>query len=143
MLFNSIEFLIFLPLSFVIFWVVFPKHNAQNVFILFVSYVFYGFWDWRFLILIAFTSLISYLSGILIEKYNINERKQKYILATNIILNLLILGVFKYCNFFIENLLLSFLWEFIQKFLEVMSLFVDIHVTACDLGVLQNTLNEL
>ncbi|WP_102408708.1 MBOAT family O-acyltransferase [Parabacteroides bouchesdurhonensis] len=104
MLFNSFEFLVFLPLVFLGYWFVFKPLKWQNLFIVFVSYLFYGWWDWRFLILIAITSLCSYLSGICLERNEGNRKKQKWISASNIILNLLILCLFKYFNFFSENL---------------------------------------
>ena len=69
-----------------------------------VSYLFYGWWDWRFLLLILFTSLCSYLSGVYLEKCAGNRSVQKWISAGNILLNLSILGVFKYFDFFTENL---------------------------------------
>ncbi|MBR5167932.1 MAG: MBOAT family protein [Salinivirgaceae bacterium] len=104
MLFNSIEFFIFLPIVFVLYWFVFNKNvKRQNVFILVASYTFYGWWNWRFLILIAFTSFCSWLSGFLIEEYRGDYRKAKCINAANIIVNLLILGVFKYYDFFIQS----------------------------------------
>ncbi len=104
MLFNSIEFLIFLPIVFVLYWFVFNKNlKLQNTFVLVASYLFYGWWDWRFLILIIFTSLCSWLSGILIEKYRENGRTTRLINAANIVLNLLILGVFKYYDFFVQS----------------------------------------
>ena len=104
MLFNSIEFLFFLPIVFVLYWFVFKRLKAQNLLILVVSYIFYGWWDWRFLLLIAFTSVCSYISGILIEDNEGKRKIQKIISASNIVLNLAILCVFKYYNFFIENL---------------------------------------
>ena len=64
----------------------------------------YGWWDWRFLLLILFTSLCSYLSGVYLEKCAGNRLVQKWISAGNILLNLSILGVFKYFDFFTENL---------------------------------------
>jgi D-alanyl-lipoteichoic acid acyltransferase DltB (MBOAT superfamily) len=67
------------------------------------SYVFYGWWDWRFLILIAMTTLLSYFSGIAISRYESDRKKQKWISISNIVVNLGILGVFKYYNFFAEN----------------------------------------
>lgn len=104
MLFNSIEFVIFLPIVFLLYWFVFNKNfKVQNLLVVIVSYIFYGWWDWRFLILIAFTTFCSFISGILIDKYEGNRKKQKLISASNIILNLLILGTFKYFNFFAEN----------------------------------------
>lgn len=101
MLFNSIEFLIFLPVVFLLYWFVFNRNlKLQNLFVVVVSYVFYGWWDWRFLLLIAFTSFCSWGSGILIEKYRDKPKKAKTINVLNIVLNLLILGVFKYYDFF-------------------------------------------
>ena len=101
MLFNSIEFAIFLPLVFLLYWFVFGKNlKLQNLFIVVASYVFYGWWDWRFLVLLAFTSLFSYGSGLLIEKRRNTPRKAKTVNVLNIVVNLLILGVFKYYDFF-------------------------------------------
>lgn len=70
MLFNSIEYLLFLPIVFLLYWFVFKPVRLQNLFIVAASYLFYGWWDWHFLLLIAFTTMCSYLSGILIEKLN-------------------------------------------------------------------------
>lgn len=106
MIFNSIEFLIFLPVVFVLYWFVFKKNlRLQNLFVVAASYFFYGWWDWRFLFLIAFTSLCSWGSGLLIKKKQDND-KSKAALAinvANIVVNLLILGIFKYYNFFIDS----------------------------------------
>lgn len=69
MLFNSIEFLIFLPLVFLLYWYGFWRNlRLQNLFIVVVSYIFYGWWDWTFLLLLFFTSVCSYLSGLWIGK---------------------------------------------------------------------------
>ena len=70
MLFNSLEFLLFLPIVFLLYWFVFRGRRLQNLLIVIASYVFYGWWDWRFLMLIALTSLCSYGSGLLIERYD-------------------------------------------------------------------------
>jgi len=107
MLFNSWEFAIFLPLVFVIYWLILDyalKHSPrqllwQNLFVVAASYLFYGWWDWRFLVLIAFTSLCSWGSGLKIAR----SPKPKLWLALNIVVNLLILGVFKYFNFFVDS----------------------------------------
>ena len=104
MLFNSIDFLIYLPIVFLLYWFIFKPLKWQNLFVVIASYVFYGWWDWRFLLLMGFTTLCSFLSGILLEKYERNRWIQKWISAGNITLNLLILCIFKYCNFFGENL---------------------------------------
>lgn len=103
MLFQSIEFLVFLPIVFILYWFVFKKLKVQNALVLVASYVFYGWWDWRFLILIAITSGFSYWSGLLIKNNEGKPRAQKWICAGNITINLLILCVFKYFNFFSEN----------------------------------------
>lgn len=104
MLFNSIEFLLFLPIVFILYWYVFKSLKWQNLFLVIASYIFYGWWDWRFLILIALTTLFSYISGYLISYYEGKRKWQKYISVSNILLNLTILGIFKYYNFFVENL---------------------------------------
>lgn len=107
MLFNSFEFAIFLPIVFLLYWFVFDyalskcKHQLllQNLFIVVASYIFYGWWDWRFLILIAITTVLSFLSGIGIEKAP-TQRGKKAVMIANIIVNLGILGIYKYYNFF-------------------------------------------
>lgn len=104
MLFNSYEFLAFLPIVFLLYWFVFRGQQWQNLLIVVASYLFYGWWNWRFLFLIALTSLFSYGSGLLLEHYEGQRRKQKWVSAANIVLNLGILGIFKYYNFFVENL---------------------------------------
>ena len=102
MLFNSIEFAIFLPIVFLLYWFVFSKNlKLQNLFIVVVSYIFYGWWNWRFLFLIAFTSVCSFGAGILIDKYRETPSKAKAVNVVNIVINLLILGVFKYYDFFV------------------------------------------
>ena len=108
MLFNSFEFLLFLPIVFLLYWFVFKPLKWQNLFVVVVSYIFYGWWDWRFLILITLTTLFSYGSGILIAKNESNRKRQKWVSAANIILNLAILGTFKYYNFFAENFAIFF-----------------------------------
>ena len=112
MLFNSIDFLIFLPIAFLLYWFIFRTVKLQNLLIVIVSYIFYGWWDYRFLFLIALTSACSFLSGLLIERYEKSRKVQKLISASNISLNLIILGIFKYYNFFIDNFVsLLSLWN--------------------------------
>ena len=111
MLFNSFVFLIFLPIVFVLYWHVFKlKLWWQNLFVVVASYVFYGWWDWRFLLLIAVTSLCSYGSGLLIDQQlqRGNQRLAKLWTVLNIVVNLSILGVFKYFNFFVDSLQMLF-----------------------------------
>lgn len=108
MLFNSFEYLIFLPTVFLLYWFVFRQLRWQNLLIVAASYVFYGWWDWRFLILIAFTTICSYFSGIIIERKKALGKNGKVFAIANISINLLILGVFKYFNFFAESLSVAF-----------------------------------
>lgn len=112
MLFNSVEFLVFLPIVFLSYWFLFNRSvKLQNGFVVGVSYLFYGWWDGRFLLLIAFTSFFSWLSGIGIQKIRKSSEedsravrlKCRWIAGGNIVLNLLILGFFKYYNFFVES----------------------------------------
>ena len=96
--------MIFLPVVFLLYWFVFKQLRWQNLLILVASYVFYGWWDWRFLILIVITSLSSFASGLLIKHYDGNRRAQRAVSAANIVLNLGILATFKYFNFFAGSL---------------------------------------
>ena len=110
MLFNSLQFAVFLPIVFLLYWLVFDRFLGrskrqlmwQNAFVVIASYVFYGWWDWRFLLLIAFTSLCSWGSGILIGN-NRGSKKSKRWMWANILLNLGILGLFKYYDFFVTE----------------------------------------
>ena len=130
MLFNSLEFALFLPIVFLLYWFLAPakagKGNGpryslfhyvnvsepvqlrtQNALIVIASYVFYGWWDWRFLLLIAFTSFCSWGSGLLIGnslKLKVESRKTaKAWMIANIVINLTILGIFKYYDFFVSE----------------------------------------
>ncbi|WP_282078977.1 MBOAT family O-acyltransferase [Aquimarina algiphila] len=103
MLFNSVDFFIFLSLVFIGYWfVVYKNLRLQNVLLLVASYVFYGWWDWRFLSLIALSTIIDYTAG-----FRIYESKEKSVkkrwLWVSIIFNLGMLGFFKYYNFFIDS----------------------------------------
>jgi alginate O-acetyltransferase complex protein AlgI len=103
MLFNSIEFALFLPIVFALYWFVVNRNlKLQNLFMIGASYFFYGWWDWRFLSLIAFSSLVDYLVGLRLLK-TVNPRKRKTLLLTSILVNLGFLGFFKYFNFFAES----------------------------------------
>ena len=108
MLFNSIDFAIFLPIVFILYWFVTNKSlKLQNLLIVAASYLFYGWWDWRFLSLILFSTLVDYTVGIALSKEE-NETKRKFWLWTSIIVNLGFLGFFKYYNFFLDNFITAF-----------------------------------
>jgi len=103
MLFNSIEFLVFLPIVFILYWFVINKNlKLQNLFIIAASYFFYGWWDWRFLGLIILSSIIDYTIGILLSKSE-SSKQRKFYLLVSILFNLSILGFFKYYNFFLDS----------------------------------------
>lgn len=104
MLFNSFEFLFFLPVVFLLYWFVFTRRRWQNLLVVMASYVFYGWWDWRFLLLIIFTSLTSYASGLLLKRYEGHRRRHRAVCAANILVNLGVLGIFKYYDFFVDSL---------------------------------------
>jgi D-alanyl-lipoteichoic acid acyltransferase DltB (MBOAT superfamily) len=108
MLFNSIDFIIFLPIVFALYWFVINKNlKLQNLLIVIASFVFYGWWDWRFLFLIIFSTIVDYTIGrlLFIEK---NQIKRKTLLWTSILVNIGFLGFFKYHNFFIDNFVTAF-----------------------------------
>lgn len=108
MLFNSLDFAIFLPIVFILYWFVVNKSlKLQNLLIVAASYVFYGWWDWRFLSLIVFSTLVDFSVGIGLGKQQ-NSQKRKLLLWTSIIVNIGLLGFFKYYNFFLDNFIQAF-----------------------------------
>ncbi len=108
MLFNSIDFAIFLPVVFFLYWFVFKQNlKVQNLFVVAASYFFYGWWDWRFLSLIIFSTGVDFVIGRLLIKSNA-PLKRKLLLFTSIFINLGFLGVFKYYDFFLENFIAAF-----------------------------------
>lgn len=103
MLFNSIDFAIFLPTVFILYWYFLNKNlKHQNLLIVVSSYLFYGWWDWRFLSLILSSTLLDYLIGIGLLKQE-NKKIRKVLLVTSLSINLALLGFFKYYNFFISS----------------------------------------
>lgn len=108
MLFNSLDFAIFLPVVFILYWFITNKSlKLQNLLIVIASYFFYGWWDWRFLSLILFSTLVDYSVGIALSKQS-NEAKRLVLLWVSIVVNLGFLGFFKYYNFFLENFMTAF-----------------------------------
>ena len=103
MLFNSVEFLLFLPIVFVLYWFVFDKKlKYQNLLILVSSYVFYGWWDYRFLSLILLSTIVDYFIGIGISNQT-SLKNKRILLWCSVLFNLGILGFFKYYNFFVDS----------------------------------------
>lgn len=108
MLFNSIDFAIFLPIVFLLYWIIGRKNiRAQNILIVAASYVFYGWWDWRFLFLILLSTVVDYTIGLALGKQD-KDQHRKVLLWTSLLVNLGLLGFFKYFNFFIDNFTSAF-----------------------------------
>ena len=108
MLFNSIDFAIFLPIVFILYWFVINKNlNLQNFLIVAASYFFYGWWDLRFMSLILSSTIIDYTIGQKLRNEE-NQLKRKALLWTSILVNLGFLGFFKYYNFFLDNIVTAF-----------------------------------
>jgi len=108
MLFNSIDFAIFLPIVFILYWFATNRNlKFQNLLIVAASYLFYGWWDWRFLSLILFSTIIDYSVGLRLSKQE-NPTKRNILLWTSILVNLGFLGFFKYYNFFADNFITAF-----------------------------------
>ena len=107
MLFNSIGFLIFLPIVFCLYWFVFDKSlRQQNILVLCASYFFYGWWSWYFLGLLVLSTLLDYLYGFGVASEH--KKKSKFFLLLSIVNNLGILGIFKYYNFFAKQVQAAF-----------------------------------
>lgn len=108
MIFNSIDFAIFLPIVFLLYWFVTNKNlKLQNLLIVVASYVFYGWWDWKFLSLIILSTIVDYTIGRHLRNEE-NNFKRKILLWTSIFINLGLLGFFKYYNFFLDNFITAF-----------------------------------
>ena len=100
MVFNSLEFAVFLPVVLLIYWRI--GHKSQNRMLLVASYLFYGWWDYRFLSLLLISTSIDYFVGLRLEETD-DEKRRKFLLLTSVAANLGILGFFKYFNFFVDS----------------------------------------
>lgn len=107
MFFNSLDFAIFFPIVFILYWVFARNLTLRNVVILASSYLFYGWWDWRFLFLIIFSSFVDFFIGQKLYREK-NNKKRKLLLIISLLVNLGFLFYFKYTNFFIETFVDAF-----------------------------------
>jgi D-alanyl-lipoteichoic acid acyltransferase DltB (MBOAT superfamily) len=108
MIFNSIDFAIFCPVVFFLYWFVFNKNlQWQNGLVAITSYFFYGWWDWRFLFLLFFSTAVDFIVGLELARAT-NQRRRKAILLISIVVNLGLLGFFKYYNFFVDSFVEAF-----------------------------------
>ena len=141
MLFNSIEFAIFLPVVFLLYWFVFQKNlRWQNLFIVFVSYIFYGWWDWRFLFLIVFSTVQDFAVSYWMSKEE-NERKRKLLLVVSVITNLGFLGFFKYYNFFVENFIAAFTFFGVRPNIHTMNILLPVGISFYTFQTLSYTID--
>src|SRR5260370_23888101 len=100
MFFDSTAYIVFLILVVLVYWRL--PFRAQNRFLLAASYFFYGWWDWRFLLLMVSSTIIDYLIALRIDTAE-SPARRRFLLITSLVLNLSILGFFKYCNFFLDS----------------------------------------
>ena len=107
MLFNSIEFLVFFISVFTFYWIVSKYLTIQNLLLLISSYIFYAWWDWRFLSLIIFSSFLDYWVGLKVAGTAKPQIKYRWLIVS-LVSNLGLLGVFKYYNFFADSFILMF-----------------------------------
>lgn len=118
MLFNSLTFAIFFPIVFFIYWFVLKNsQKKQNIFLLIASCFFYGYWDWRFLFLLAISTLLCYYDGFRINNV-LSKTSRKTWMIIFAIVNLSFFGFFKYFNFFIDSF---------QGLLQISDLTLHIH----------------
>jgi alginate O-acetyltransferase complex protein AlgI len=129
MLFNSLAFLIFLPIVFCIYWFLLNKKlKWQNLFIIISGYFFYGWWDWRFLILLLVSSGVDYLVGLKMGNEE-NPKKRKALLFVSLAVNLGILGFFKYFNFFIDSFIGAFSFTGLQLHASTLKIILPIGIS--------------
>jgi D-alanyl-lipoteichoic acid acyltransferase DltB (MBOAT superfamily) len=102
MLFNSGVFLNFFAAVLLLCWLARNSLRARNLLIVAASYLFYGWWDWRFLGLLALTSLVDFAAGLALERTEAPGRRRAWLLLS-VVTNLAVLGFFKYCNFFVAS----------------------------------------
>lgn len=107
MLFNSLDFAFFFPIVLIVYWIVSKHLIARNLLVIISSYVFYGWWDWRFLFLIAFSSLIDFIVGNQLYRAKAKSKRKKLLLIS-LLVNIGLLVYFKYFNFFIESFVGAF-----------------------------------
>ena len=100
MVFNSLEFAVFLPVVLLVYWRL--SHKSQNRMLLVASYLFYGWWDYRFLSLLLISTSIDYFVGLRLDETD-DEKRRKFLLLASVVANLGILGFFKYFNFFVDS----------------------------------------
>jgi len=129
MLFNSLDFAIFLPIVFALYWLL-PREQVklQNVLLLAASYFFYACWDFKFLFLLIFSTILDYISGIMMAEAGSRRIKKMWFWAS-IGINLGFLGVFKYYNFFADSFAASLSAIGIEASISTLSLILPVGIS--------------
>ncbi len=143
MSFNSLEFILFLPIVFGLYWMLKDRLKEQNVLLLLASYFFYGWWDWRFLILIFISSIVDFNLGQRIQHCHDQgkERSAKNWMFLSLALNLGLLGFFKYYNFFIQSFISAFSVLGIPLHLETLSIILPVGISFYTFQTLSYTID--
>lgn len=129
MTFQSLEYMIFLPVVFILYWTLCRRSKTlQNGLIVAASLVFYGWWDWRFLGLLLLTAFSTYFAGMWMGETD-NTRKRKWINVGAIVLNVGILFVFKYFNFFVQSFTDAFLMFGAELNLHTLKIFLPVGIS--------------
>jgi D-alanyl-lipoteichoic acid acyltransferase DltB (MBOAT superfamily) len=140
MLFNSVDFAIFLPFVFLIYWGLSKNVKIQNLFLLGASYFFYGWWDWRFLSLVLFCSIINYIAGLLMMKTD-KQKRRKIILVVCCCVSFGVLGIFKYYDFFVTSFADSFRLIGIQLHVKTLQLILPVGISFYTFHTLSYTID--
>ncbi|MHB2205428.1 MBOAT family O-acyltransferase [Methylobacterium sp. CM6257] len=126
MLFNSWTFWIFFAVVFLVYWRL--PFRTQTFFILAASYIFYGWWDWRFVPLIAFSTVMDFCLGLLVASAPSDKVKRCYIWLS-VITNLSLLGFFKYYNFFASEFVAALHWAGISVSLPLAQVILPVGIS--------------
>lgn len=141
MLFNTIDFVIYLPIVFLLYWFVFnQKLRQQNALVVVASYIFYGWWDWRFLSLILFSTLVDYLVGLQLGKTSAKGYRKLW-LWVSITVNLGFLGFFKYYNFFLDNFTEAFTFIVAELRADALSIVLPVGISFYTFQTLSYTID--
>lgn len=141
MIFNTLEFLFFIVIVYVLFWIVFNKKTKyQNLLILISSYFFYGYWNWRFLFLIALSTILDFIIGIAIDNQK-SLIKRKILLGISLFANLAFLAFFKYYNFFIESFIASFSFIGLNLNLQTLNIILPVGISFYTFQTLSYTID--
>lgn len=140
MLFNSLAFAAFLPIVFCLYWLLRRHLRAQNALVLVASYVFYGWWDWRFLSLIVLSSAADYVVGRQLARTD-SPRARGWLLGLSLLVNLGMLGVFKYYDFFVQSITDSLQYAGVTVNLDTLSIILPLGISFYTFQTLSYTID--